>query len=159
VIVVMGFAAASVAQSSPGPIQTISFSDTTFSVAAVSITIVNTTVNLQLGLPTMIEFKISSPVNGPFMIGVTSQGKDLMVGMIAQGHSTDLPAGLSAQFPSGALLQAANQAVVSVVLTASSGMPTGNIPLQLVVYQQQHPLSQPGAFSGAVAPFEAHIGG
>jgi hypothetical protein len=93
------------------------------------------------------------------MIGVSSEGRDILVGMIVQGHPTDLPSELSAQFPNGSTVKDTSQALVPVVLTAAAGTLPETIHLQLVVYQQQGPLNQPAAFVETVAPFAVNIGG
>jgi hypothetical protein len=141
------------------PAQTISNVSQTFSRAGISASIANSSIDLQPGQPFRLVAKISSPVDGPFLVGVASRGTDISPGIIDQGHPSSLPAGLSAEFPFGATTQSGSQAEVPIVIIAASNAPFQTIPLQLVVYQQQGPLDQPGAYSGVVIPFNVSIGG
>lgn len=160
VLLVVGFFATSArAQSSSGAIRTVSFSDTTFSNSAISVTIGSGSISLVPGSPSTIEVQISSHVTGPFMVGLSSEGNDIQVGMILQGYPTSLPSGLSAQFPNGASVRGSNQTVVPIIVSAAIGTASGTVPLELIVYQQQGPLNLPAAYTATIVDFSANIGG
>jgi hypothetical protein len=97
----------------------------------------NNSLSVTPGQSTNAYFEISSPVVGAFYVAVGQNGTLESPGLISNGATTPLPAGVSASVVGGGIISASNHAVIHVTIDASTSV-IGPILLELFVFQHQY---------------------
>lgn len=102
----------------------------------------NGTVGMQSTATARLSFLLVSGVQGTFAFSIAAQGETIRPPQTLEGISAvptfRLPSYVSVSFPGGNVRQGSSNETITVVI-ATAAAPSGHIPLELVVFQQQGP--------------------